>query len=281
MPRRVLYRKQLLKAVEAFLEATPSSYAEAQRVIQRCYTAIYHETKHLTLDQIIWASVITPLTDSGYYENQEFLHRTHAMLLGHSVSDVARTVFRDDCRAYFTPDEMEWYTQLLRMLDFLAAIPFTRMHEATAQARHKQESWESMRETIPEVRQAEEVEEEYQRRKRMLEAIVARCPVQESFGDEKMYRVALHDVTAVLTGMNVSKAAVYCGYPVLSSPYSIYGPSIVAASGLKLDVIDMSEAMKWSRRVLDALAGNGELFFSWRLGKARTFNADAFVISWH
>lgn len=70
MSRSMIYRRQLLRAVDAFLEGTPSAHVRAQRSIQRCQVAIGNEAKEATLDQLIWGSFIRALTDSVYYESE-------------------------------------------------------------------------------------------------------------------------------------------------------------------------------------------------------------------
>jgi hypothetical protein len=89
------YRRQLLQAVEAFLEVTPSSRVRAQRIIQRCFATIRNEAKEATLDQIIWGSFIRALTDSVYYESETYLRETHEILFGHPSQNIARTILSD------------------------------------------------------------------------------------------------------------------------------------------------------------------------------------------
>jgi hypothetical protein len=281
MPKKIIYRKQLLRAIEAFLEGTPVSRDRAQRIIHRCYAATYNEEKKWTLDQIIWGFLIKALTDSVYYESEAFLQETRELLLGHSVQNVTRTIFMDDYRVYFTPDEAEWYKQLLGMLGFITAIPFAKIHEATVHAWHAIDTWTTTRLTIPEAAQAEEIEEEYRRRKTLIEAIAARSPFPENIGDEKIYQMVLREITTLVTGVSVGRAAIYCGYPTLDSPYSAYGTPIVLAPGVREYVLDVSESIIWARRVLEALAGKGGLFVSWRLSRASTFDTDVLLVSLH
>lgn len=280
MPRKIIYRKQLLQAVEAFLDKTPSSLAQAHHIIQHYSAAICSESRKLTLDQVIWGGFIRALTDSVCYESEEFLQETREILLGHS-SQATRAVFKDDYCVYFTTDEAEWHAQLLSLLDFIVAIPFAKIHAATVQAWQNQITWPMVRETIPEAIQAEEIEEEYQRRKILINTIAARSPAPENIGDEKIYHIVLREVTALITGINVGKAAVYCGYPMLDSPYVGYGNATVLAPGIRTYSVDMSESLQWARRALEALEGKGALIFSWSLSKAPTFNTDVLLISIH
>jgi uncharacterized membrane protein len=73
MPKKISYRKKLIQTIEAFLNGKPSSYVKAHKVVRQCYVTINNEAKRLTLDDIIWSSFIVALTDSVYYENEEFL----------------------------------------------------------------------------------------------------------------------------------------------------------------------------------------------------------------
>src|SRR5215510_8439354 len=116
--RSMIYRRQLLRAVDAFLEGTPSARVRAQRIIQRCLAEIHSEAKGSTLDQLIWDYYITPLTDSEFYESEAYLRETREILLGHSSQNIARTILSEDFRPFFTADEAEWHAQLLSMVDF-------------------------------------------------------------------------------------------------------------------------------------------------------------------
>jgi hypothetical protein len=160
MSRRIIYRRQLLRAVDAFLEGTPSERVRAQRIIQRCNVAICNEAKEATLDQIIWNLFIRALTDSVFYESEAYLRETREVLLGHSSQNIARRILSEDFRPSFTADEAEWHAQLLSMVDFLRAIPYAKIHEATFQAWQRRDTWATMRTVIPEAVQAEEAEAE-------------------------------------------------------------------------------------------------------------------------
>src|SRR5712692_1299735 len=169
MSRSMIYRRQLFRAVDAFLEGTPSARVRAQRIIQRCHVAIRNEAKEATLDQIIWDYYVTPLTDSEYYESEAYLLETRELLLGQSSQNIARTILSEDFRPSFTADEAEWHAQLLSMVDFLRAIPYAKIHEATFQAWQRRDTWATTRTGIPEAVQADEAEAEYQRRKALIE----------------------------------------------------------------------------------------------------------------
>jgi hypothetical protein len=276
MPGKILYRRRLLRAVEAFLEKTPSAHIRAQRIIQRCYTAINSEAKEATLDEIVWGFFVTALTDSVYYENEQFLRETREILLGHSQQNIARSVFSRDYRFSFTADEAEWYAQLLSMVDFLLTVPFAKICEATCQARQNKENWATLLASIPEAVQAEKIDEEYEQRKVLIEEIATHSPSPENLGDEKIYHLVLREVTSVLTQIRVGKSAVYFGYPILDGTYSEYEDQLSSEHAL-----DITGSLIWAKKALESLAGKDVLFVSWRLSKAPSFNADVLLISLH
>lgn len=123
MTIKISYRKQLLRAVEAFLEGTPSADMQALRIIHRARTTLHTEEKALTIDWIVWTLLFSKLSDSVYFKNKEFLQETREMALGHSSQNIASQVFREDLRSCFTTDEAEWYAQLVSMVDFILTIP--------------------------------------------------------------------------------------------------------------------------------------------------------------
>ena len=69
----------------------------------------------------------------------------------------------------------------------------------------------------------------------------------------------------------------YCGYPILGGSHYVYGGLITVTHKYP----DMTESILRGKRLLDALAGKGAVFISWRLSKAPTFDADALLISLH
>ena len=279
MPKKILYRRQLLQAVEAFLEGTPSSRMRAQRRIQRCYVDINSEAKRATLDDIIWSFFIVTLTDSVFYEDKDFLQETRNMLLGssYSPSSSRKIVFGDDYRVSFSADEMEWYIQLVSMVDFMLKVPFEQIYQATEQSRQRNEPWTTMRRSIPEAARAEQIDEEYMQRKMLIEEISSRSLFPENIGDEKIYHLILRVGTDLLANMRVGKAAAYFGYPTFEAAYTDYRNSL--SSGPKR--VNAMESIQWAKRCLDAIAGKGDLFISWRLSKAATFDADALLIFLH
>jgi hypothetical protein len=73
-------RRSLLVAVDAFLEASPASLANAHRLIVRCDR--YHASIHYTLDGMVWGGPIGAPTDSVFYENPATLRAHRALLTG-------------------------------------------------------------------------------------------------------------------------------------------------------------------------------------------------------
>jgi hypothetical protein len=272
MSSGMIYRRQLLQAVDAFLEGTPSARVRAQRIIQRCFAAIHSEAKESTLDKLIWNNYVTPLSDSDFYESEAYLRETREILLGQSPQNIARRILSEDFRPAFTADEAEWYAQLLSMVEFLRAIPYAQIHAATFQAWQQRDTWATTRTVIPEAVQADEAEADYQRRKALIEALAAKSPSPEQMGDEKIYHVVLREVTTLITSIRVGMAAVVCGYPVLTPPYS-------GATASEYGLLNMSERLTWIKRALEALEGKDAVLLSWRLSKAATFDADVLLLS--
>ncbi|HEU5375781.1 MAG TPA: hypothetical protein VFV38_10110 [Ktedonobacteraceae bacterium] len=269
------YRKRLLLVVEAFLERTPASRAEALHLLQPCLVVLRKDVQEVTVNQVIWHPLVDALADANYYEQESFLRETRDVLLGHSSQHLARTVLSDDFRSSFMASEAEWYTQLVDLSNFLTTVPFASIHEATFQAQQERLSWEGMRASIPELLQAEQAEEEYQQRKVLIETLAASHPLPEQFGEENISCLAMREVTGILTSLRVGKAAVFFGYPILEGGYTSYG-------GASNDIaFDMTETLRWAKRVLDALAGKRHLFLSWRLSNASTFDADALLVCFH
>lgn len=256
------YQERLLKAVVAFLEGTPAAQAQAHDLIQRCVAEKRNSTGSMTLDDIMWESFVIALTDSVFYESEEFLRDTRELLLGHASRTRFTAVFTVDYRSHFTGDEIAWYEHLLAMVDFLTAIPFARLHEVIYPARQKKERWETIRERIPEAVQIETLEQDYEQRKASLEEIAARSPAPEQVGDETIYHLVLREVTSILAEIWVVPAAAYVGYPILGGPYS----NVRGANEHQYP--NMMEHVAWAKKVLGALSKEGgELLFSWRLHK--------------
>lgn len=279
MSQKIIYRKELLRAVDAFLEGTSASLAQAHRIIQRCYAAMQFG-EEVTLNDIIWDSFVRELTDSVFYTSETFLREAREMLLGHASQPIARTIFGNDYRPFFTTDEEQLYSQLISLLDFIAAVPFAAIHEATHEAWLNKATWATVRPTLPEAAQAEQIDEEYWQRKALIEEIAARSLPSEDVGEEKIHRLVLREVTNILTALRVGLAAISSGYPALDAPYTDYRVTTLSTSAI-IERIDATESLSWARKALDAISGKGTLFLSWRLSKAPTFDGDLLIVSFH
>lgn len=281
MSRRI-YKKALLRAVEAFLEGSPSALKRAHRIIQHFYHAINRSPQHLSIDYIVWSFFFSALTDSVFYENRRFLQETRKELLGqtpHGISSAA--VFHEDYRPSFTAEETEWYTQLQSMLAFLVDIPFARIHAATDQARQAKESWETMQGYIPEVALAEKLEEEYKQRNVLINEAAAQRPSPRHIGDETIYHLVLREITELLTALRLDKPAVYFGYPIFDGSYTSYRPYIPRrdTSPSPHDVVDMTQKVARAQTLLEALEGKRELFLSWHLHPGQASDNDVLIVS--
>ena len=67
MSKKIIYRNQLLSAIEAFLERTSAATMRVHRIIERCSLAINGED---TLDNFIWSFYFQALKDSVYFESE-------------------------------------------------------------------------------------------------------------------------------------------------------------------------------------------------------------------
>jgi hypothetical protein len=268
------YRKPLQKAVEIFLGDNADNHQQAQKIIHDCYVAINNDATKVTIDAIIWGFFIIALTDSIYYENNNFLRGTREILLGtHSFKRL--TTFHDDFQPYFTNGEIAWHAELVSMLDFLATIPFQHIHRATKQARANRESWASMLTSVPEVMQAVKFDEEYEQRKSHIEDIAANCPTPENMGAETIFHLVLREVTDILTALRIGQAAVYYGYPGFNGPYTSIGMLTEAQP------LDATEHISWAKKMLTTLIGKETLFLSWQLRKTANAQENVLMISLH
>ena len=274
MPEQMMYRKRLLLAVEAFLQDTPSSIAQGQKLIEQCYLVLRADSQRFTLNGLIWRSLVHPLTDSVCFTSREYLLEIRKILQGSPSPEREKIFIKQDFRPYLTPDETEWYAQLLSLLDFVQSLPFAQVAAATAEARQRNISGYRILETIPEAMSIMDAYEDYQQRKTAIDAIATSIPIPEQFGEETIYRLVLLEVSNLITTVDIRLSAVYKGYPTPEPPYSLEGENADAA--------DMSESLAWAGRALDALSGVGNLFFSWRLlANVASFDADLLLISLH
>lgn len=275
MPEPLIYRKQVLSAVEAFLQGTPASIAQGQEMINSCYSMLWEGSQRFTLDGLIWRSFVHPLTDSVYFTSQEYLQEIRNILQGFPSKERWKIFIKQDFRPYLTADEAEWYAQLLSMLDFIQSLPFAQIAEATADARQRKLPGNLILKTIPEAMPINEAYEDYQRRQATIATLVTGFPFPEHFGEETIYRFVLREVTDLVTHIDIRLSAIYHGYPSPLPPYATEGDAI------EEDASDMSELFAWAKRALSALTGAHNLIFSWKLTSARSFDADLLLLSFH
>lgn len=276
MPRQINYRKQLLRAIDAFLEGTPASIARGKRIVKRCHKALspsyFEEPPTFTLDSIIWDSYFYRLTDSVYYTSQEYLEEIRQYVLGIPLyeNERERVFIQHDFRPQFTPDETAWYNQLLDTLTLTESIPFAQIAEACAEARKNKVPGNTILATIPEASGVREKYNTYEQQKTAIKALEAAVPQPENIGDELIHRLALHEITAIVTAVDIRISAVYAGHPNPVPPYA--GGDWIA---------DMTESLAWAKRALHALAGESALYISWRFAKAASSKSDVLLLSLH
>ena len=276
MPRKIIYRKQLIRTIDAFLEGTPASMARGQRIVKRCHKALspsyLEEPPTFTLDSIIWDSYFHPLTDSVFYTSQEYLEEIRRTILGYPPDENTRERFfiLHDFRPQFTPDETAWYNQLLDTLTLIESIPFAQIAEACAEARKNKIPGYTILATIPEAAGVQEKHDTYEQQITAIKALEATVPQAEHLGEELIHRLALHEITAIVIAVDIRMSAVYAGHPTPVPPHT--GAASIAG---------MTESLAWAKRALHALAGENSLYVSWRFAKAASFNSDVLLLSLH
>jgi hypothetical protein len=139
LARPLNVRRTLLAAVDAFLEASPSSLSKARQLLARCDKA----SRPFTVGDIVWGYFIPHLKDSLFCEDPDFLRDLRTVLAAGSP-EIHRTYLNCDFARALTADERTWLTTVSDMLDFLGGFPFaeneaalheyTRRTEAIAQA---------------------------------------------------------------------------------------------------------------------------------------------------
>ena len=285
MPRKIIYRKQLLRAIDAFLEGTPASIARGKRIVKRCHKALrpsyLEEPPTFTLDSIIWDSYFHPLTDSVFYASQEYLEEIRRYVSGFSPDESARekVFIQHDFRPQFTSDETAWYNQLLETLALIESIPFAQIAEACAEARKNKIPGYTILDTIPEAAGVPEKQATYEQQITDIKALQDSVPQPEYIGEELLHRLALHEITSIVTAVDIRRSAVYAGHPTPVPPY--VGGDWTADNVEGDWTANMTESLAWAKRALHALAGESSLYISWRFAKAASFGSDALLLSLH
>src|SRR5215469_3198238 len=202
MPNYLSYRKQVLHAVDAFLQGTPASLSQGQQIIEQCWTALGADSQRFTLDGLIWRSLVHPLTDSVFFMSQDYLLELRSVLLGFPAQAHNKILVQHDFRPYLTPIEAEWYAQLLSTLTFIQNLLFAQVAEATAEARHNHTPSSTILETIPAAMSIRQAHQDYVQRQAALEALAASIPPPKQFGEETIYRLVLREVSAWVTAVD-------------------------------------------------------------------------------
>ena len=273
MPEHLSYRKQVLQAVNAFLQGTPVSLSQGQQIIEECFTTLREASQRFTFDGLIWSSFVQALTDSIFFTSREYLLELRSVLLGFPGKERNKIFVKQDFRPYLTSTEAEWYAHLLSTLAFIQSLPFAQIAEATAEARQNHVPGTTILETIPQAIPIWQAHQDYEQRKAALESLAARIPPPKQFGEETIYRFVLREVSALVTAVDIRLSAVYTGDPSPLPPYTVEGDNASEP--------DMSGPLAWAKRALTALAGEGTLFFSWQLVSAPSFDTDLLLISFH
>jgi hypothetical protein len=273
MGQTIAYRKQVLLAVEAFLEATPDSMERGHQIIRTYLDEISREETWLTLDWFLWYRFLHCLTDLVFYKEKRYLQEVSNLLRGKQPQLLRRYIYGEDFRPYFTEHDQEWYRQAEQMLAFLHTLPFSELHPFFRQATQEQEEAGEAIKGVPEeiMSQCEQVQAAYEQRKERLEQLSQEHPLAEDMGQEKISHVIFQIVTSLLTGLFVGWEAMYCGYPVIRN--ATIGGTLARGLGN----VDATEDILRAQRLLATLAGQRPLFFSWSVCKASSLGADAFL----
>ena len=118
MLESVDYRNLLLTIVDAFLEGTPDSLLRAHSLTKTLLRFHDRQPHTSTLDKWVWGGYVVMLGDSVFYESEEFLSETRAILTQGSPS-INRAYLNYDFRPNFTPAEHEWLEHLIHILTLL------------------------------------------------------------------------------------------------------------------------------------------------------------------
>jgi len=262
MGQKISYRKHILSAIEAFLEVNQGSMKHGHQIIRNCLNEISREETKMTLDWFLWYDFLHCFTDSVFYEEKRYLQDVSNLFQGKQPQLLQRYIYQDDFRAYFTESDSTWYRQLEHILAFLQTLPFSELHQFFSPATQEQEEPAEAVRRVPQeiMSQIAQIQAAYEQRKLVLEQRLQDHPLAEDIGQEKIYHVIFQIVTSLLTGLFVGWEAMYCSYPVIRNA-TIGG--MLAAQGL--GNVDATEDLLRAQKLLEALAGQRPLFFSWSL----------------
>lgn len=253
MPKPLDYRRRLLRIVDAFSDPTDTAHAHALRLIDR----LKHDRRRglQSIDDLVWGTLISELSDSLFFNDPDFLHTTRETLL-HGSPELHRAYLNYDFRPDFTDVEREWHTQLTELATWLLTRPFPltphgplpRDDETTSQA-------------------------EYERRAHAIRELSDRTPPPAYVGEEALYHYILRTASTALTSINPWGSS-RLGRLVMDGQYTEYhwDPENPAASRYPPDA-DIS--IEWAERALRAVTLQGWVWFTWQITR------DAYLVSLH
>lgn len=221
------YRRHLLRAVRGFLQATAASRARAHRIVAAC-----PRTKSYTIEDMVWGAILSELQDSVFYESPAYLEELQRFLEGGSGL-IKRGYISYDLRPQMMPQEQAWYQELDKLLDFLGHFPFADVEEAKV---------------------------EYDRGREVSGALLANLAESSQGSGESLYRLVLHEVSAVALNIDIRKSVVLSKRLTPSPDYL----SVYPYSRLPL-YPDATPSVQWARRALQAIAGQDWLYVSWQI----------------
>ena len=229
MARPFNVRRALLRAVDAFLEATPASQAHAHRLVRRCKAVV----PAYTLDDIVWGGIALHLSDPITSASLPALQRFRSLLRTGSP-DLHRAYVKEDFDPEFTPIERTWCAQLAELLDFFDRLPLDRGAEDTV---------------------------EYEGRVQQITQLAAQSPAPPYLGSETIYHLVLREVTAIVTAVAVHHHPAYRGRLLAQGPYARFGQ----LQGHGLDRPDVQESLLWARHALRSIAADSWLLITWQV----------------
>ncbi|HEX3273011.1 MAG TPA: hypothetical protein VHR15_20365 [Ktedonobacterales bacterium] len=230
LTRPLNVRRTLLAAVDAFLEASPTSLPTAHRFVARCRKAC----PSFTLGNVVWGYFITHLTDSLFDEDSDYL-RDLRMVLSAGSQEIYRTYLNFDFARDLTPHERAWLATLSEMLEFLGRYPFADTDAAL---------------------------QEYARRVDPITLMTRLSPPPRRLEDETIYHLILREVSAILTTVDLRYSLLRSTHLTPQSPYASYPPQ--PRSG-RNQAPDISADLDWARRALLSLQEQAWLLVTWQV----------------
>lgn len=245
MPNKPLnYRRRLLTILNAFLDPADASHARARHLVSR----LYHDPRRRglqTIDDLVWGTFVSELTDPDFSENAAYLQATRETLR-HGSPDLHRAYLSYDFRSYFTEVERDWHRQLEELAAWLQTEPFPdiiagslpRSQNAVAQAA-------------------------YEQRILTIRAVSAQTPPPAELGEEMLYHLILRTASAVLTAIDPFYSARY-GYLAAAGPYTAYHWDR-ANPAAHHRPIDAGASVAWASRALRAITLHDWVWWTWQV----------------